>query len=78
MLKKGLWKYEDAGILDKTHLRFFTKETILELFSQAGLTSRIIDKILQGNEYWRLKHKIFNDDSCVIQFIIKATKNKFV
>ena len=78
MLKKGLWKYEDAGILDKTHLRFFTKATILELFSQAGLTPRIIDKILQGNEYWRLKQKIFNDDSCVIQFIIKATQNKFV
>ena len=24
------WKYEDAGILDKTHLRFFTKKSIIE------------------------------------------------
>lgn len=27
----GRWHYEDAGILDRTHLRFFTKKSITEL-----------------------------------------------
>ncbi len=26
------WRYEDAGILDKTHLRFFTKKSIIDTF----------------------------------------------
>jgi len=28
------WKYEDAGILDKTHLRFFTKRSIIDTFKE--------------------------------------------
>ncbi|MGD8777575.1 MAG: glycosyltransferase [Ignavibacteria bacterium] len=39
MIKKlieGDWRYEDAGILDKTHLRFFTIDTAIELFSKCG------------------------------------------
>jgi SAM-dependent methyltransferase len=28
------WEYEDAGILDKTHLRFFTKSSIVNLFER--------------------------------------------
>jgi SAM-dependent methyltransferase len=30
------WHYTDAGILDRTHLRFFTRRTIDELFQEAG------------------------------------------
>lgn len=30
------WKYEDAGILDKTHLRFFTKKSIIRMFEECG------------------------------------------
>lgn len=28
------WKYEDEGILDRTHLRFFTKKSIIEMFDR--------------------------------------------
>lgn len=31
------WDYADAGILDKTHLRFFTEKTTQQLLSGAGL-----------------------------------------
>ena len=31
------WKYEQAGILDFTHLRFFTRKTALRLFTDSGL-----------------------------------------
>jgi hypothetical protein len=37
-LLRGRWRYTDRGVLDKTHLRFFTLETIQMLFAQAGLT----------------------------------------
>ena len=33
----GVWNYEDAGILDKTHLRFFTLKTAIAMVEQAGL-----------------------------------------
>jgi len=36
-LQKGLFRYEAAGLLDQTHLRFFTKTTIGQLFYSAGL-----------------------------------------
>ncbi|VAX27367.1 hypothetical protein MNBD_NITROSPIRAE02-20, partial [hydrothermal vent metagenome] len=36
MLVEGDWKYEEHGILDKTHLRFFTRKGIERLFAGAG------------------------------------------
>ena len=35
-LNIGAFRYEPEGLLDKTHLRWFTKKTIHELFSGAG------------------------------------------
>ena len=36
-LQKGLFRYEPAGILDITHLRFFTKTSVFQMFAQCGL-----------------------------------------
>lgn len=35
MLLEGRWEYGDLGILDRTHLRFFTRQTIVELFESS-------------------------------------------
>ena len=35
-LMEGRWNYQDAGILDRTHLRFFTRSSIVDLFNRAG------------------------------------------
>lgn len=35
-LLSGYWTYQDAGILDKTHLKFFTYNEIQRLFQNAG------------------------------------------
>ncbi len=35
-LSAGDFRYVDAGLLDRTHLRWFTRETILELFRDCG------------------------------------------
>ena len=35
-LLNGNFTYQDSGILDRTHLRFFTKGEIQKMFSRAG------------------------------------------
>lgn len=33
---RGLWQYADEGVLDRTHLRFFTRRSLDELFRATG------------------------------------------
>ena len=35
-LLAGRWDYADSGLLDRTHVRFFTLETAVEMFQKAG------------------------------------------
>ena len=37
-LSIGDFRYEDTGLLDRTHLRFFSRQTILEMFNDTGFT----------------------------------------
>ena len=37
LLFKGRWTLQDAGILDRTHLRFFVRDTAVELMTSSGL-----------------------------------------
>jgi hypothetical protein len=32
LLAHARWDYQDSGVLDATHLRFFTKSSIIEMF----------------------------------------------
>ena len=43
----GEWEYKEFGILDKTHLRFFTRLSIMRLFQGAGFAVQRIDGINQ-------------------------------
>lgn len=36
LLIKKDWEYTDAGILDRTHLRFFTRKSLIRAFDQNG------------------------------------------
>jgi SAM-dependent methyltransferase len=42
LLVSGRWDYTSSGLLDKTHLRFFTKQSAIGLMESSGLR---IDKI---------------------------------
>lgn len=35
-LASGQFRYEDSGLLDRTHIRWFTRTTMLEMFAGAG------------------------------------------
>lgn len=45
LIIRGEWDYKESGILDKTHLRFFTRSSIKKLFYQAGFGVRKIEGI---------------------------------
>ena len=52
LLFKKQWKYEDDGILDRTHLRFFTKKSIIDMFNE--LNYQIIKiKGIHGTKIWK-------------------------
>lgn len=46
LLLRGRWEYADWGILDRTHLRFFTRESINRLFPECGY---VIDQLTPIN-----------------------------
>ncbi len=50
---KGEWRYQNDGILDRTHLRFFTKQSIREMFEDEGYRVERIEGI-NGEEFpWK-------------------------
>lgn len=42
-LLAGSFRYRDRGILDRTHLRFFTRRTFLELLDHCGLRPIVLE-----------------------------------
>lgn len=54
ILKKD-WRYEESGILDKTHLRFFTRKSMTRLFFDAGYQVNKIIPLSKVNTWkWKL------------------------
>lgn len=47
----GRWDYRDYGILDRTHLRFFTKDTMVAMVERAGLRVVRIDGYVGLHKY---------------------------
>lgn len=41
-LNSGLFRYQDQGLMDRTHIRWFTRTTLIELFESTGF------KIIEG------------------------------
>ncbi len=49
LLFKGDFRYRDSGLLDRTHLRFFVRDTACELVEHGGLEATHID----GAQSWK-------------------------
>ncbi|GAA3212707.1 class I SAM-dependent methyltransferase [Oerskovia jenensis] len=41
-LLQGRWRYRDTGLLDRTHIRFFTLESLHEMLVEAGLAAKTV------------------------------------
>lgn len=48
LLCSGMLQYQDEGLLDRTHIRFFTRQTMIELFESTGY--KIINGIFRAFE----------------------------
>ncbi len=83
----GSFRYEDLGILDHTHLRFYTRTGLEELFASCGFavesldctTNEISDEIIAGYlakaglRYTpELRERLGEFDALAYQFIVKA------
>lgn len=45
MLLEGRWEYQEHGLLDDTHLRFFTREGLRALLARSGLVATAIERV---------------------------------
>ena len=43
LILKGRWDYKDSGVLDRSHIRFFTKKSFLDALKQEGLGMELIN-----------------------------------
>lgn len=55
LLEKN-WAYEEQGVRDRTHLRFFTKRSIVELFESLGY--RVQRTVFVNEEWWEPGRKL--------------------
>ena len=88
-LFQGLWPLEAQGLFDKTHLRWFTRKTILSMLKQIGLVvheikPRIFDaekakefvSLLEPSlERMQINISEFLQDVSPLQYVIRAGKS---
>lgn len=74
----GRWQYQDHGILDRTHLRFFTRESARQLVIDAGFSLDIV----ASSNLKKGKVRLLNGatlgifkEFLVLQYVIRAKKD---
>lgn len=53
-LVKGHFEYQPSGVMDKTHLRWFTPESYMAMFAQAGFEDIELKMMGKPSTYWNL------------------------
>jgi len=85
-LMAGDFRYADTGLLDRTHLRFFTRQTMLEMFSNTGYSIEqvvprifafpqqddVLKIIAQTARLFGLPSEISVADAAAFQYVITA------
>lgn len=67
-LLNGDWPQMDSGLFDETHIRWFTKKTIVEMFEKAGLSvAKVCPRVL-GAEHVKPFVKSMADAGVVADF----------
>lgn len=78
LLFAGRWQYAQTGILDKTHLRFFTRESALELMQSSGLQVQAMQRLpLSSPGKSRLANQLtlgLCKEFLTLQYLIAADK----
>jgi 2-polyprenyl-3-methyl-5-hydroxy-6-metoxy-1,4-benzoquinol methylase len=86
LLVDGTFRYQDAGILDRTHLRFFTLREAAALLTGAGLELLLPIRAIRSEPSPYLARAAalvaelggdaasFRDDATVVQFVLSARR----
>lgn len=76
LLFKGKWEYQDSGILDRTHLRFFTFKSMLGLLEDSGYSIEKVYRHYSGHLSKIANTAVFNifSDFFTRQYIFLARK----
>jgi SAM-dependent methyltransferase len=74
---RGEWTYTDEGLLDRTHLRFFTRASAVALMESAGarLSGVAVTGIVPGSKRWWADRLTFGwfRDVLAFQYLIRVT-----
>ena len=87
LVVQGRWEYTERGILDRTHLRFFTRQSIRQLFEETEFSVEVLQGINErfpmqagDSRLWKI-YRIFSwlpgrciRDMSYLQFAVTASK----
>lgn len=77
---KGEWNYEDAGVLDRTHLRFFTVKSLAQTLRCAGFVDISTQPINRDRGWkatiWRLIGLGFLNDTSFLQIAASCRRGR--
>ena len=71
MLLKGKWDYQDTGIMDRTHVAFYTRTTAEALIRQAGLRVVATEHTSPKRGLWSAISRI-DPTLTAVQFVVIA------
>jgi SAM-dependent methyltransferase len=60
LVLRGTWNYAGEGLLDQTHLRFFTRKTAVELLTCSGLAQDKTTTVRQGPKFRSAKARWYS------------------
>jgi 2-polyprenyl-3-methyl-5-hydroxy-6-metoxy-1,4-benzoquinol methylase len=74
---RGRWDYVEAGIMDQTHLRFFTRRSFLDLLTAAGFDIEHHEMLVEGRKKGLANHLTFGcfEEFLSSQMIVCARRN---
>jgi SAM-dependent methyltransferase len=77
LLLRGTWKYEPSGIMDWTHLRFFSRQTIQHLFASTGFhVERIVPEFGRKSRLASTATLHLFQDLLCFAFNVSATRSE--
>lgn len=83
-LLKGNFSYQDSGILDRTHLRFFTRKEIIKMFDRCRYSIRYLGGIRVEpaknlemlNQLYQLPDVAGSEEFSTYQYMVRAKRNE--